>query len=76
MAKLRDQKKAFLESLIKQAGDYLLTHFKRDVYLQERRYSVKDAITKYDKLVDELIAHKIRNQYPTHSILPEEGGAD
>jgi len=74
VAKPRDQNKAFLENLIKQAGTYLLVRFKKDVHLQERRYSVKDAITKYDKLVDELIVHQIRNQYPEHSILSEEGG--
>lgn len=64
----------FLENLIKQAGNVLLSHFKGDVNLQKQRYSVKDAVTKYDKLVDDLIACEIKNKYPSHSILSEESG--
>ncbi|UCE98115.1 MAG: inositol monophosphatase [Dehalococcoidia bacterium] len=74
MAKTRDQMKAFLEGLVKQAGTFLLARFKKDIRLQQKRYGVKDAITKYDKLVDELIVHQIRNQYPEHRVLSEEGG--
>lgn len=74
MEESEDQMIDFLENLIKQAGNFLFSHFRQDTYLQKQRYSVKDAITKYDRLVDELIAHEIRNKYPNHSILSEENG--
>ena len=64
----------FLENLVKQAGDVLLSHFRSDVHLLRMRYSVKDAVTKYDNLVDDFIIREIQNKYPKHGILSEESG--
>lgn len=64
----------FIENLVKQAGDVLLSHFGKDEHLLELRYSVKEAVTKYDKMVDELIIREIRGTYPHHSLLTEESG--
>lgn len=64
----------FIESLAKQAGDVLLSHFQEDQQLLKLRSSVKEAVTRYDKMVDELIIQEIRRQYPDHSLLTEESG--
>lgn len=64
----------FIESLAKQAGNVLLSHFQEDQQLLKLRSSVKEAVTRYDKMVDELIIQEIRRQYPDHSLLTEESG--
>ena len=64
----------FIENLAKRAGDVLLSHFGEDEQLLKLRYSVKEAVTKYDKIVDELIIREIRERYPHHSLLTEESG--
>ena len=64
----------FIENLTKRAGDLLLSHFGEDKQLLKLRYSVKEAITKYDKVVDDLITREIRERYPDHSLLTEESG--
>ena len=64
----------FIESLAKQAGDVLLSHFQEDQQLLKLRSSAKGAVTRYDKMVDELIIQEIRRQYPDHSLLTEESG--
>lgn len=64
----------FVENLVKQAGDVLLSHFGEDEQLVKVRSSVKDAVTRYDKMVDELIIQEIREKFPHHSILTEESG--
>lgn len=64
----------FIESLATQAGDVLLSHFQEDQQLLKLRSSVKEAVTRYDKMVDELIIQEIRRQYPDHSLLTEESG--
>lgn len=64
----------FIESLAKQAGNVLLSHFQEDQQLLKLRSSVKGAVTRYDKMVDELIIQEIRRQYPDHSLLTEESG--
>ncbi|MEE9520516.1 MAG: inositol monophosphatase family protein [Dehalococcoidales bacterium] len=64
----------FIESLAKQAGDVLLSHFQEDQQLLKLRSSAKEAVTRYDKMVDELIIQEIRRQYPDHSLLTEESG--
>jgi len=64
----------FIESLAKQAGNVLLSHFQEDPQLLKLRSSVKEAMTRYDKMVDELIIQEIRRQYPDHSLLTEESG--
>ena len=52
----------------------MLSHFGEDEQLLKLRYSVKAAVTKYDKMVDELIIREIRQKYPDHSLLTEESG--
>jgi len=64
----------FIESLAKRAGNVLLSHFGEDQQLLKLRSSVKDAVTKYDKMVDELLIQGIRERYPDHSLLTEESG--
>jgi myo-inositol-1(or 4)-monophosphatase len=64
----------FIENLARRAGDILLSHFGRDEQLLKLRCSVKEAVTKYDKMVDELIVREIRQKYPDHSLLTEESG--
>ena len=64
----------FMENLAKRAGDILLSHFGEDEQLLKLRCSVKEAVTKYDKIVDELIVREIRGRYPRHSLLTEESG--
>src|SRR4030042_1747565 len=64
----------FIEGLAKRAGDVLLSHFQEDPQLLKLRSSVKEAVTKYDKMVDELIVQEIKRQYPDHSLLTEESG--
>ena len=64
----------FIESLAKQAGNVLLSHFQEDQQLLKLRSSVKGAVTRYDKMVDELIIQEIRRRYPDHSLLTEESG--
>ena len=63
-----------IENLAKVAGDFLLDHFGKDLQLVELRSSVKEAITTYDKMADELIVQGIKKAYPDHSLLTEESG--
>ena len=64
----------FIETVARRAGDTLLCHFGRDEQLLTMRASVKDAVTRYDRLVDHLIVQDITAQYPGHSLLTEESG--
>ena len=64
----------FIENLAKRAGNVLLSHFGEDQQLLKLRSSVKDAVTRYDKMVDELIIREIMGRYPNHSLLTEESG--
>ncbi len=36
--------------------------------------SAKEATTRYDRMVDELIIQEIKKRYPDHSLLTEEDG--
>lgn len=63
-----------MQNLAKAAGDFLLDNFGKDRRLLELRSSVKEAVTIYDKMADELIVHGIRRAYPEHSLLTEESG--
>ena len=65
---------AFIENLARRAGDMLLSHFGEDEGLLKLRCSVKEAVTRYDKMADELICRQIRERYPGHSLLTEESG--
>jgi len=63
-----------IEELAKEAGSFLLEHFREDSELLSLRTSAKEAATKYDKMSDELIIGAIRKPFPKHSILTEESG--
>jgi len=63
-----------MQNLAKQAGDFLLDHFGKDQQLLQLRSSVKEAVTKYDGMADELIVQGIKKAYPNHSLLTEESG--
>jgi len=63
-----------IEDLAKLAGDFLLDHFGKDRRLVELRSSVKEAVTTYDKMADELLVQGIKKIYPNHSLLSEESG--
>ncbi len=52
----------------------MLQHFGKDLRLVELRTPVKEAITAYDKMADELIVQGIKRAYPEHSLLTEESG--
>ncbi len=65
----------FMFNLAKKAGDALLEYFQHDQEeLINLRSTAKEAATKYDKLVDQLIIEEIRKTYPDHSLLTEESG--
>ncbi len=66
--------KGFMVSVAKEAGSVLMNYFKRDQELLNLRSTAKEAATKYDKLVDQLIIEKIKKTYPDHSLLTEESG--
>jgi len=66
--------KEFMVNLAKEAGSVLMNHFQRDQELVNLRSTAKDAATKYDKEIDQLIIEKIRKTYPDHSLLTEESG--
>lgn len=64
----------FIQDITKKAGEVLLSHFREDDQLIKQRSSAKEAVTKYDKMVDELVINEIRGRYPNHSLLTEESG--
>jgi myo-inositol-1(or 4)-monophosphatase len=66
--------KELIESLARKAGDTLMKHFRQDWALLKERSTAKEAATRYDKEVDELIIEEIRRHYPCHSLLTEESG--
>lgn len=68
------QMKEFMIILAKEAGSVLMNYFQRDQELINLRSTAKEAVTKYDKLIDRLIIEKIRKTYPSHSLLTEESG--
>ncbi len=71
---MNNQAKPFMVNLAQEAGSMLKGHFRRDPELTAARSTAKEAATKYDKLVDQFINEKIKETYPTHSILTEESG--
>ena len=66
--------KGFMVSVAKEAGSVLMNYFRRDQELLNLRSTAKEAATKYDKLVDQLIIEKIKKTYLDHSLLTEESG--
>ena len=63
-----------MEDVARRAGDFLMEHFREDPELLRLRTTAKEAATVYDKMADRLIVQGIREAYPDHSILTEEGG--
>lgn len=66
--------RGFIENLTLLAGDFLLDNFGKDRQLIDNRSTAKEAITKYDKIADDLIIQGIRERFPEHSLLTEESG--
>lgn len=66
--------KDFVQSLAREAGDALLSCFRKDWSLLKERNTAKEAATKYDKEIDSFIISEIRRHYPRHSLLTEENG--
>lgn len=66
--------KSFASHLAKQAGLYLLQHFRKDPSLLQKRGLAKEVSTVYDKESDALITQAIVKEYPTHNLLTEESG--
>ncbi len=58
----------------KEAGDYLLSNFRKDPELMLKRGSAKDVVTKYDKESDQMIRTEIEKIFPDHNLVTEEGG--
>jgi len=68
------ESKEFMVKVAKEAGSVLMNHFQRDQELVTLRSTAKEATTKYDKEIDQLIIEKIIKTYPDHSLLTEESG--
>ena len=66
--------KKFIENITKKAGDTLIKCFREDEHLLNLRSTAKEAVTKYDKEIDNLIIKEVKSYYPHHSLLTEEGG--
>jgi len=47
--------KKFIENITKKAGDTLIKCFREDEHLLNLRSTAKEAVTKYDKEIDNLI---------------------
>ncbi len=60
--------------IAREAGTYLLEHFRKDDSLAGRRGTAKEITTRYDKGSDRIIVGAIEKQYPAHNILTEESG--
>jgi myo-inositol-1(or 4)-monophosphatase len=64
----------FIQSLARKAGGALMKHFRQDWSLLKERSTAKEAATRYDKEIDNLIIEEINRHYPHHSLLTEESG--
>jgi myo-inositol-1(or 4)-monophosphatase len=64
----------FIQDVAREAGQMLFSHFREDAELLKQRATAKEAATRYDRLADELIISRIRDAYPSHSLLTEESG--
>ena len=69
---MTDQIKTFMINLTQKAGTFLLDSFQRDQELIGARSTAKEAATRYDRMVDQLIMEEISTYYPNHSLLSEE----
>ena len=64
----------FIKNITQKAGEDLFKYFKEEEDLVAVRKGSKEVVTKYDKIVDEMIVGEIEKEYPQHSILTEESG--
>lgn len=60
--------------IIKKVGKFLKANFAKHRTLTQQRGTVKETVTRYDKLADRMIIKEIRKHYPSHNILTEESG--
>lgn len=65
----------FAISLAQEAGAFLMQHFGKQHFEQEKE-SFHSIVTACDIDVEQLIIKKIQQQFPAHSIVSEESGAD
>jgi len=70
----KEIRRKFIEQLTKKAGNELMNYFRKDKQLITLRGTVKEVVTRYDKMIDQLIIEEIKNNYPEDNILTEEGG--
>jgi len=64
--------KDFAVKLAKEAGQILMNHFERRLAVQSKSTEI-DLVTEADMASEKLIVEAIRQRYPAHSILSEEG---
>ena len=64
--------KDFAVELAREAGQVLMDHFERRLIVKSKSSEI-DLVTEADVASDKLIVEAIRQQYPEHSILSEEG---
>ena len=57
------------------AGQILLEHFRQPLEVQFKGKKKSDPVTLADRLSEEFLASTIREKFPQHGILSEEGGA-
>ena len=72
---MENELRKFAVEVARVAGNRLMSYFKEDHELLALRSTAKEAATKYDSIVDQLIIEKIRHAYPDHGILTEESGS-
>lgn len=67
----------FLEALIEQAGEVSLKYFRSDLAVADKRRKgdAFDPVTRADRETEEFIRQRITGEYPDHSIIGEEFGA-
>lgn len=64
----------FMRSIVQEAGELLLEHFKRGVVMRQKTDRPScDLVTEADLAIEKLIVSRIRKAFPSHSILGEEG---
>jgi myo-inositol-1(or 4)-monophosphatase len=64
--------KDFAVELTREAGQVLMDHFERRLIVKSKSSEI-DLVTEADVASDKLIVEAIRQRYPEHSILSEEG---
>ena len=67
----------FLETMIEQAGEISLKHFRGNLTVTDKRQKGKayDPVTQADRETEEFIRQRISEEYPDHAIVGEEFGA-